>query len=50
MASDPTITWDDVLKTCPQCGAPRLTPPSPSMVGQRICLDCGIVDVPLQPL
>jgi hypothetical protein len=43
--TDPTINWDDVLRTCPQCLAPRLTPASASMAGVRVCIDCGIVDV-----
>ena len=35
---------DQELNECPRCGDRRLTPPSPSMEGQRICLGCGVVD------
>jgi hypothetical protein len=33
-----------LLESCPRCGNKRLSPPSPSMVGMRVCLSCGIVD------
>jgi hypothetical protein len=35
---------DNELAACPRCGNRRLTPPSPSMSGMRICLTCGVVD------
>jgi hypothetical protein len=37
--------WHDTeLAPCPRCGNRRLTPPSPSLSGMRICLTCGVVD------
>jgi hypothetical protein len=37
---------DQELVSCPQCGGKRLTPPSPSLDGRRICLSCGVVEEP----
>ena len=36
--------YDDELELCPRCANKQLTPPSPSMIGMRVCLTCGIVD------
>jgi hypothetical protein len=39
--------WHDKeLNDCPRCGNRRMTPPSPSMDGLRICLSCGVIDEP----
>jgi hypothetical protein len=47
-AHDMVSRWwhEDELEPCPRCGTTQLTPPSPSMVGMRVCLRCGIVDDP----
>jgi hypothetical protein len=37
---------DEELAPCPRCGDRRLTPPSPSMDGMRVCLTCGVVGEP----
>jgi hypothetical protein len=46
-APDLSHWWhDDEMESCPTCGNMQLTPPSPSMVGMRVCLTCGIVNDP----
>jgi DNA-directed RNA polymerase subunit RPC12/RpoP len=37
---------DEELALCPRCGDKRLTPPSPSMAGMRVCLTCGVIVEP----
>jgi DNA-directed RNA polymerase subunit RPC12/RpoP len=37
---------DNELAACPHCGNKRLTPPSPSMDGLRVCLTCGVIEEP----
>jgi hypothetical protein len=34
---------DEELAPCPRCGDRRLTPPSPSLEGRRVCLTCGVL-------
>jgi hypothetical protein len=37
---------EDEMEWCPSCGRKQLAPPSPSLIGMRVCLTCGIVDDP----
>jgi hypothetical protein len=35
---------DNELALCPRCENRKLTPPSPSMDGRRVCLTCGVIE------
>jgi hypothetical protein len=39
---------DDELEPCPACGELKLIP-APEGRALRVCLDCGVVDVTLEP-
>jgi hypothetical protein len=38
--------YDDEFELCPRCGEKQADASSPSMIGLRVCLSCGIVTDP----